>query len=174
MASTRRGGAMLLAALGLLATSLRAQEAGTIAGTVREAGSARPIAAVQVFIPETQFGAVTNENGEFRILEVPTGTHALRARMIGFAQLERRVTVNAGQSATVDFTLERSAITLDEIVVTGAGVATEKRKLGNTIATINAEALEDKPIITFVYATRDTAHNSALVLKAFLEEYPQS
>lgn len=128
---------------------LWAQEAGTIAGTVREAGSARPIPSVQVFIPETSFGAITNENGEFRILSVPAGPHALRVRMIGFAQLERRVTVSPGQTVTVDFTLERSALTLDEIVVTGTGVATEKRKLGNTIATISGESLEDKPIVTF-------------------------
>jgi uncharacterized protein YeaO (DUF488 family) len=32
---------------------------------------------------------------------------------------------------------------------------------------------QDKPIITFVYAARDTDHNSAWVLKAFLEEHPQ-
>src|SRR5919108_4923402 len=115
MALTRRRGAMLLVALGVMAGPLRAQEAGTIAGTVREAGSGRPIAAVQVFIPETPYGAVTDESGEFRILSVPAGPHSLRARMIGFAQLERRVSVIAGQTATVDFALERSAITLDEI-----------------------------------------------------------
>ena len=32
---------------------------------------------------------------------------------------------------------------------------------------------QDKPIITFVYAAHDTEHNSALVLKTFLEEHPQ-
>jgi hypothetical protein len=32
---------------------------------------------------------------------------------------------------------------------------------------------QDKLIITFVYAAHDTEHNSALVLKGFLEEYPQ-
>lgn len=31
----------------------------------------------------------------------------------------------------------------------------------------------DKPIITFVYDAHDTEHNSALVLKAFLEEHRQ-
>ena len=31
----------------------------------------------------------------------------------------------------------------------------------------------DQPIITFVYAAHDTEHNSALVLKAFLEEHPE-
>src|SRR5919109_2792971 len=114
MALTRRRGAMLLVALGVMAGSLRAQESGTIAGTVREAGSGRPVAAVQVFIPETSFGAVTSETGEFRILDVPAGQHTLRARMIGFAQIERRVTVSGGQTTTIDFALDRSAITLDE------------------------------------------------------------
>jgi uncharacterized protein YeaO (DUF488 family) len=31
---------------------------------------------------------------------------------------------------------------------------------------------QDKANITFVYAAHDTEHNSALVLKAFLEEHP--
>ena len=31
----------------------------------------------------------------------------------------------------------------------------------------------DQSFITFVYAAHDTEHNSALVLKAFLEEHPQ-
>jgi uncharacterized protein YeaO (DUF488 family) len=36
------------------------------------------------------------------------------------------------------------------------------------------QLLQDKPVITFVYAARDTEHNSAQVLKAFLEEHSQS
>ena len=150
MTSHCRGAALFVAAvaLGTLAAPLAAQESGTIGGTVRESGSNRPIPAVQVFIPETSFGAVTDEKGEFRILGVPAGPHSLRARMIGYSQLEHRVNVTAGQTATVDFALTRSALTLEQIVVTGTGIATEKRKLGNTIATITSEALENKPIIT--------------------------
>ena len=36
------------------------------------------------------------------------------------------------------------------------------------------QLLQDKPVITFVYAARETEHNSALVLKAFLEEHSRS
>ena len=48
-----------------------------------------------------------------------------------------------------DFSLQQTAITLDEVVVTGAGIATEKRKLGNTIATLDAASLENAPIADF-------------------------
>lgn len=33
------------------------------------------------------------------------------------------------------------------------------------------ELLREKQVLTFVYAARDVEHNSALVLKAFLEEH---
>ena len=38
------------------------------------------------------------------------------------------------------------AIGLDAVVVTGTGVATERRKLGNTIATIDATQLKTAPV----------------------------
>ena len=36
------------------------------------------------------------------------------------------------------------------------------------------ELLPEKPVLTFVYAARDVEHNSAQVLKAFLEERSRS
>ncbi|HJZ47108.1 MAG TPA: DUF488 family protein [Roseiflexaceae bacterium] len=36
------------------------------------------------------------------------------------------------------------------------------------------QLLQDKPVITFVYAARDAEHNSAQVLKGFLEEHSGS
>ena len=52
-------------------------------------------------------------------------------------------------SSVVNFGLAQTAITLDEIVVTGAGIATEKRKLGNSIATLDASTLDNAPISDF-------------------------
>ena len=49
-----------------------------------------------------------------------------------------------------------------------------RAELENNAAVQQLRQLQhDKPIITFVYAAHDTEHNSALVLKAFLEEHPQ-
>jgi TonB-linked SusC/RagA family outer membrane protein len=126
-----------------------AQATGTLVGTVRDAATQRPLEAVQVYIGGTGIGALTNAAGRFLLLNVPAGEHTLVAELVGYRSGSQTVTVAAGQSVVADFALEQTAITLDQIVVTGAGVATEKRKLGNTIATLDAATLDNAPISDF-------------------------
>jgi TonB-dependent SusC/RagA subfamily outer membrane receptor len=116
---------------------------------VRDAASQRPLEAVQVYIGGTGIGALTNAAGRFLLLNVPAGEHTLVAEIVGYRSGSNTVTVGAGQSVVQDFALQQTAITLDEVVVTGAGVATEKRKLGNTIATLDASSLENAPVADF-------------------------
>ena len=126
-----------------------AQATGTLVGTVRDAATQRPLEAVQVYIGGTGIGALTNAAGRFLLLNVPAGEHPLVAELVGYRSGTQTVTVGAGESVVADFAMEQTAITLDQIVVTGAGVATEKRKLGNTIATLDASTLDNAPIADF-------------------------
>jgi TonB-linked SusC/RagA family outer membrane protein len=128
---------------------VQAQATGTLVGTVRDASSQRPLEAVQVYIGGTGIGALTNAAGRFLLLNVPAGEHSLVAELVGYRAGAQTVTVGSGQSVVADFGLDQTAITLDQIVVTGAGIATEKRKLGNTIATLDASSLENAPISDF-------------------------
>ncbi|MBT3498435.1 MAG: SusC/RagA family TonB-linked outer membrane protein [Gemmatimonadales bacterium] len=144
------GVALAVAALvGWSPAPVAAQTTGTLVGVVKDAASQRPLEAVQVYIGGTGIGALTNAAGRFLLLNVPAGEHALAADLVGYRSGALTVTVTAGQSSVADFGLSQTAITLNEIVVTGAGVATEKRKLGNTIATIDASALDNAPIANF-------------------------
>jgi TonB-dependent starch-binding outer membrane protein SusC len=142
--------AMALAILLMgLAAPLNAQEAtGSIVGEVTATLTLRPLAGVQVFIPGTGVGALTNTEGRFLLRNVPSGEHLLRAQAIGFGQSELRVTVSPGGTAAAAFQLTESAIALDEVVVTGAGQATERRRIGNTVGTIDASQLVDAPIMS--------------------------
>jgi TonB-linked SusC/RagA family outer membrane protein len=146
-----RGGLVLVLAamLGWAPAPLTAQATGTLVGTVRDAASQRPLEAVQVYIGGTGIGALTNAAGRFLLLNVPAGEHTLVAELVGYRAGSRTVTVGAGQSVVADFAMQQTAITLDQIVVTGAGVATEKRKLGNTIATLDGASLDNAPIADF-------------------------
>ena len=146
-----RGGLVLALALmlGWAPTPAAAQATGTLVGTVRDAASQRPLEAVQVYIGGTGIGALTNAAGRFLILNVPAGEHSLVAEMVGYRSGAITVTVSSGEAAVADFGLDQTAIALDQIVVTGAGVATERRKLGNTIATLDAAELRNNPISTF-------------------------
>lgn len=146
-----RGGLVLALALmlGWAPTSAAAQTTGTLVGTVRDAASQRPLEAVQVYIGGISIGALTNAAGRFLLLNVPAGEHTLVAEMVGYRSGALTVTVSSGESAVADFGLDQTAIALDQIVVTGAGIATERRKLGNTIATLEASQLVNNPISTF-------------------------
>lgn len=136
-------------ALACLAPGLSGQGAGSIAGQVTEEGSLRPLSSVQVFIEGTGIGTFTNASGDFVLLNVPAGEQTLTVRLVGYRQASETVTVAAGETQTVDFALIVTAVQMDEIVVTGTGVATEKRRLGHTIATLDAAELENAPISDF-------------------------
>jgi TonB-linked SusC/RagA family outer membrane protein len=135
----RSGLSLTCLLLTALAGPLTAQTNGRITGRVVNTATNRPLAGVQVFVPPTGIGNITDANGRFLLLEVPAGRYTVTAQLIGFKQAESTVEVTAGETATLNLQLIETAIALDEIVITGAGVATQRRKLGNTIATIDAD-----------------------------------
>lgn len=142
--------AFLAVAAFVIPNALAAQATGTIEGTITASGNKRPLMGVQVTIAGTSatVGAVTNAQGAFRILNVVPGTRTLRTRLIGYAPTTRTVEVTAGGTATVNFELSQSAVELTAIVTTGTGGSqVEARKLGNTIATV--EAPRNAPISSF-------------------------
>jgi TonB-linked SusC/RagA family outer membrane protein len=142
-------GVLAASALAGLPAALAAQQGGNIVGTVRDAENGQPLESVQVFIQGTGVGALTNAAGRFLLVNVPFGEVTVRAELVGFRAESRLVNVTPGESAVVEFTMTQTAIALEQIVVTGAGVATERKKLGNTIAAIDASQLEDAPITSF-------------------------
>lgn len=118
---------VLLASLG--PTVAQAQEGGTIAGRVTDAGSGAPIRFVQVFLPGTGLGALTRANGEFVIRDVPPGPHVVQTERIGLASVSHPVTVSTGKSIQVDFRLTPEVLSLDGIVIKGAPTASRPRPI---------------------------------------------
>ncbi len=135
---------VLLAAAALvcaIASDGAAQTTGTITGKVTEQGTGRPLSGAQVFVAGTTVGSVTDDGGEYRITGAPARQVEVRVRLIGFAPIDRTVTVVAGETATLNIELGVSALQLDQVVVTGTGAQVEVKKLGNTVATIQPPAI---------------------------------
>ncbi|MGE5156107.1 MAG: SusC/RagA family TonB-linked outer membrane protein, partial [Betaproteobacteria bacterium] len=126
------------------------QATGSIRGRVVEAGSGRPLTGAQVYVPGTGHGALTNATGAYVIAGIEVGARQVRAEMLGFATLTKPVTVVADQPAQVDFELAASAISLDEMVITGVPGAVSKRTIGNSISTINVADVANKVSISNV------------------------
>jgi len=137
-----------LAAIGLLGSLAvpapgLAQGTGTVRGTVVQAGTAQPVVGAQVSVPGTTRGGLTDSNGAFLITGVPSGQVTVRVESIGYRTIEQAATVGDGQTAVVNFTLQQSAIGLDEIVVTGTAGRTTKRAIGNSVSTVDAAKVTD-------------------------------
>lgn len=114
-----RVAAAWVAAVVLGANVLLAQgTTGKIEGTVRDQSGA-PVNGAQVFIVGTAFSAVSNERGYYFINNVSAGVFIVRAQYIGYQPAEvRNVRVFAGQTMTVDATLEQRAIEVAGVTVT--------------------------------------------------------
>src|SRR5690606_24529268 len=116
------------------ASDAAAQATGTIRGRVTQEGGLRPLVDVQVYVPGTGRGVLTDAEGNFVIVNVPIGERVVRAELIGYEAAEQTVTVTAGQTATVELTLSPAAIGLDEVVVTGTAGGQERRAIGNVVS----------------------------------------
>lgn len=119
---------------------------GTIAGTVTDAESGEPIESAEVFLEGTTRRVLTAADGGFRLESVDTGTWVVAARRIGYARENRTVTVAEGREAIADFALRPAATTLEEVVVTGTIVETERKALPSPITVITADDIREKNI----------------------------
>lgn len=146
--NVRKGRTTLaLMALGMaLAVGPLAGQTGSVTGRVTDASTMRPLEGAQVSITALRVGSLAGTNGRFLLPAVPAGTHTLEIRYIGYRPVTRQITVTAGQALAVDVPLETQAIALDELVVTGTGVVTERRQLGATVASVTGEQMDKMPI----------------------------
>ncbi|MEK7381392.1 MAG: SusC/RagA family TonB-linked outer membrane protein, partial [Gemmatimonadota bacterium] len=77
---------------------------------------------------------------------VPAGVITVRVVRLGYNQSSASVTVVAGQTVTLDFTLTAAPFTLDEIVTTATGQQ-RKAELGNVVNLLQvAELIKEAPV----------------------------
>ena len=110
------------------------QPTGTIRGRITDNSTQQPIAGVTIIVGNRS--AQTHDDGRFTISGVPAGSDLLRARMIGYAQINQPVMVGSGDTVAVDLALTAQAIGLSEVVVTGYG----QQRAGNITGAVTAVA----------------------------------
>src|SRR5437879_9881496 len=88
-AMTRRALLTVLAFLGVGIAPVAAQSGGAIAGRVQDAVSGRPLEGVLIVVDSGPRGAVSDAAGSYRIREVHSGWHRVRASQIGYQGAER-------------------------------------------------------------------------------------
>lgn len=101
----------------------------TITGRVVDAGTAQPLANVQVYVRGTNNGTLTNTAGRFTLIvaDALVGTEVtVVVSQLGYAEVARTLTLAEGAN-TLDVTMTPVAVALDELVVTGTAGQARRR-----------------------------------------------
>ena len=90
-----------------------------------------------------QKGASTQSDGTYELSALTPGEQTLVASFVGYETARKTVTLQPGQTATVDFALASSDIGLEEMVVTALGVSREERSLGYSVERVSGSDLAE-------------------------------
>jgi TonB-dependent starch-binding outer membrane protein SusC len=111
-----------------------------VTGKVSSTDDGSPLPGVNVVLKGTTSGTVTDADGAYKIT-IPAEGGSLVFSFIGLQTSE----VPIGERAIVDVQLGLDVKQLSEIVVTGSGVATEKKRLGIAVESVTSDKLPATP-----------------------------
>jgi TonB-linked SusC/RagA family outer membrane protein len=113
-----------------------------VRGTVKD--NVMSVPGASVLLEGTSSGTITDADGNY---ELSISTDQSSARIvfssIGYAQQVQQVALNAQETITLDVTLQEDITQLDEVLVIGSTLRTNKRELGNSISSVSAKSLEN-------------------------------
>ncbi|GAB3962556.1 hypothetical protein GCM10028805_63930 [Spirosoma harenae] len=141
-----------------ISTVIRAQSTGAISGRI-VASDAQALPQATVRLPNSRLGAVTNDQGEFTLNNVPVGAQTIIISRIGHIRLRQTVNVAAGETTRLtDLTLAETTQALEEVTVEGKNsyktdvpsyslrVKTPLIELPQNVQVINRQLIADQQI----------------------------
>ena len=145
-------GASLLLLCGVLPARAVAQDGTyTLTGTVLEAESRDPLAGATVRVrtgsESTALRTITDAAGRFTLrARLNAGTYTLEFSHLSRATVTRQVALGAATEVSVDpVLLPAGVLQLEGLIVTGTGAPVERREVGNTVATVHGEEINEAP-----------------------------
>ena len=133
--------AALLLALGGAGPPHLTAQTGAVTGVIADITTGQPLEGATVSLVRTPVSAPTDAEGRYLLDGVTPGAHTVRVVVPGYGTRLKEVEVTPGGTLEVDFRLSVSAVALDRVVAPGLAGRTERRKIGASVPTIDADRL---------------------------------
>jgi iron complex outermembrane receptor protein len=112
---------ILLILICLIYNQLQAQN--SLSGKLTDKGSGDPIIGGSIYITELKKGAASDVDGSYKITNLSQGTYTVEVRTLSYQSIISKVTING--NTTKNFTMEISAMQMNEVIVTGPSASTQ-------------------------------------------------
>ena len=117
---------------------------GIIRGKITNPVNNQPVGFANVLILGTELGAISDENGNYEIQNVPPGLYNVRASFVGFkTSTVFEVQVTLARPVQLDFSLSEDAAELSEVVVNSEFTRSEETPL--SVRKLNTNEIERYP-----------------------------
>lgn len=135
-----------------LITSLSAsaqQLVGELSGNIATQDG-KGASGITVTLKGTKFGATSDQEGKFSIVNVPAGSYTVVATAIGLQKQERKINIKGNDMVTLSFTLMENAAELEEIIISGARTNKFNRKTSEYVSKMQLNKLENPQVYTSI------------------------
>ena len=118
---------------------------GTLTGLVTDADG-KPVVAATVLLVGSRFGAYTDAEGRYTILNVPADTYAVKVSRLGYNSVTTaEVRISADRQTTLDVDIGDTTLQTEEVVVIAERPPVDL-KLTSSQTTVTTEEIDELPV----------------------------
>lgn len=132
----------------------------TIRGSIIEKQTQSPLpgAVVQLLTTTSVQPVSTDENGKFKLSQVPIGRHQLKCSLLGYKEKYITIILNSGKESVVTLELEENVLQGQEVTVT---TEQDKTKTNNKMSTVSARVFSAEEAARYAGSRGDPARMAA-------------
>jgi outer membrane receptor protein involved in Fe transport len=142
----RRNVFVLFIGLFVCSAAIMAGTTGKIAGRITDKDSKEGLPGVNVMLTGTTWGAVSDPDGYFQVINVPPGAYKIMVSILGYSTMTvEDIKVNVDRTTTQNVILSSKTLQGQEMVIKAERPVIEKDRT-STAAYVDAETIQDLPV----------------------------
>ncbi len=91
---------------------------------------------VTISVKGTTIGTTTDETGHYQLINLPEGSHVIRAQSMGYKPKDVDITIKAGETKEIHFNMEEDILGLEEVVITSDRNETSRKDASTIVSTL--------------------------------------
>lgn len=137
---------LIVLMLGVKSLCAEPDKTGFIEGNVLEKSTRQPLYGVNIILLGTQYGAASDNEGKFRIENIPAGSYQIKASMIGFeSQIKTQVVITTNRVTSINFELTTTTFELEKDIEVTAGYFEKNPDMPVSSRTISPDEISSSP-----------------------------